>query len=136
MISFLEDRRMLYSLYDHEYPQHCIESILEIRHFLITEIGKLDDKSDLAKNLKAMCAACREFLDVAGDRDTVHGAEHWGNINHWKFYEALGKMRTLFGLQLAIISAKFKLDIEDDLATILPPAPSKENEKDDMRSVW
>jgi hypothetical protein len=134
MIAFLEDRRVLYSMPDHEHPMDCIHSALEIRRFLTEEIGKLGD-NELAQSLRAMRAACREFLNEAGDRSTVHAAWRPDDLRHWKFYGALGKMRGLFGVQLALISAKFKLDIEDDLATILPPAPSKNDDKDDMRFI-
>jgi len=58
IISFLEDRRVLYSPYDMEMPMHCVESIIEIRKYLTDEIGllarlnKLDPHDDLAVVLK------------------------------------------------------------------------------------
>jgi hypothetical protein len=34
LIAFLEDRRVLYAPEELEMPQHCVHSVLEIRHFL------------------------------------------------------------------------------------------------------
>jgi hypothetical protein len=39
------------------------------------------------------------------------------------FYDALGELRAVFGVHVAQLSAKFGIDIEDDLATILPALP-------------
>jgi hypothetical protein len=39
VISYLEDRRVLYNPTELEVPQHCIQSVLDIRHFLSHELG-------------------------------------------------------------------------------------------------
>ena len=122
VIAFLEDRRVLYLPSEAEIPAHCIHSVLEIRKFLTEQLGGLDSSSDLAANLKAMRAACRKFLNTVGDEsgDIVkHGFRqgHWAN---WVFLGALGEMRGVFGIHLAKIAVQHKLDIEDDLASILP----------------
>ena len=41
VIAFLEDRRVLYAPDELEVPDHCVHSVLEIRHFLSGELGKL-----------------------------------------------------------------------------------------------
>ena len=66
VIAFLEDRRVLYAPDELEVPDHCVHSVLEIRHFLSGELGKLDTKSEFAASLRAMRAACRKFLDRVG----------------------------------------------------------------------
>ena len=45
IIRFLEDRRVLYNPYEQECPDHCIRSIIEIRHFLT---DKIQDVSSLS----------------------------------------------------------------------------------------
>ncbi len=69
-----------------------------------------------------MRAACRKFLDTVGsdDGDIIPYATHQGHYASWTFYSALGEMRGTFGVHLARIATKFRLDVEDDLATILP----------------
>jgi hypothetical protein len=69
VITFLEDRRVLYAPDSLEVPSHCVHSVLEIRHFLSAELGKLGGNSELAASLRAMRAACRKFLDRVGSRD-------------------------------------------------------------------
>jgi DNA-binding FadR family transcriptional regulator len=66
VIAFLEDRRVLYSPGEMEMPQHGVHSVLEIRRFLSSELGKLDAKSEFAASLRAMRAACRKFLERVG----------------------------------------------------------------------
>jgi hypothetical protein len=33
----------------------------------------------------------------------------------------LGRLRTLFGLQIAYLAIEYGIDVEDDLAAIIPP---------------
>ena len=68
-----------------------------------------------------MRAACRKFLNKVGDEggDIVRNAFRQGHWASWVFLGALGKMRGIFGVHLTKIAAQHKLDIEDDLASIL-----------------
>jgi hypothetical protein len=122
VIALLEDRRVLYAPDELEVPSHCVHSVLEVRHFLSHELGKLDTGSEFAASLRAMRAACRKFLERVGldGRETVLYANQHGHWASWTFYSALGEMRGTFGIHLARIAAQFRLDIEDPLATILP----------------
>jgi hypothetical protein len=122
VVTFLEDRRVLYVPSEQELPSHCVDSVLQIRRFLTSEIGKLDVKSELGASLRAMRAACRKFLDAVGpkDMDIIRYARQNGHYASWTFYNALGEMRGVFGIHLARIATRFRLDIEDDLAAILP----------------
>lgn len=132
VIAFLEDRRVLYAPDELEVPSHCVHSVLEIRHFLSSELGKLDTKSEFAASLRAMRAACRKFLERVGTdgREVILFANHHGHWASWTFYSALGEMRGTFGVHLAKIAAEFKLDIEDRLAEILPAQPSDSDDDD------
>jgi hypothetical protein len=56
VIAFLEDRRVLYAPEEMEMAEHCVRSVLEIRHFLSDEIGKHDTGSGFAASLRAMRA--------------------------------------------------------------------------------
>ncbi len=42
--------------------------------------------------------------------------------HEWVFNKALGELRGTFGIHVAMLSSKFGIDVEDDLATILPEA--------------
>ncbi|MGC4108718.1 MAG: hypothetical protein QM753_20535 [Thermomicrobiales bacterium] len=130
IIAYLEDRRVLYAPTSMEYPSHCVESVLDVRRFLTEELGKLDPHNPLAQNLQGMCAACRKFLnqiqtlsrgdDERYDRFMSAIIQHMGSYEAWVFISALGELRTTVGLHIALIAVRNGLDIEDDLATILP----------------
>lgn len=122
VVAYLEDRRVLYAPSEMEVAEHCVHSVIEIRGFLTDEIGKLDETSDLAANLRAMRAACRKFLDAVqddGGRIVRHGFSqgHWAS---WVFNSALGELRGVFGIHVAIVATKYGVNVEKDLAGILP----------------
>jgi hypothetical protein len=55
VIAFLEDRRVLYAPEEMEVASHCVQSVLEIRHFLLSgELGKLDANP----SLRPACEPC------------------------------------------------------------------------------
>jgi hypothetical protein len=132
VVAFLEDRRVLYAPDELEMPSHCVHSVLEIRHLLSAELGKLDSGSEFRASLRAMRAACRKFLERVGvdGREVTLYANHHGHWASWTFYSALGELRGTFGVHLARIAAQFHLDIEDNLASILP---AKDEDADHQR---
>lgn len=122
VLNFLADRRVLYNPSELEMPEHCVTSVIEIRHFLTDELGELDAKSDLAATLRAMRAACRKFLDTTQGRDDMpgwRGGAPWGYAA-WVIETALGEMRGVLGVHIAQLSARYGLDVEEELAQIIP----------------
>lgn len=122
VIAFLEDRRVLYSPSEMEVPDHCIQSVLAIRESLTTEISKLDEKAEITASLRAMRAACRKLLDtVQADegRNIRFGAER-GHYASWTFNGALGEMRGVFGVHIARLAAAYGVNVERELAAIIP----------------
>ena len=122
IIAFLEDRRVLYSPSEMEVPDHCVKSVLDIRKMLTTEISNLDEKAEVTASLRAMRAACRKFLDTAqadNGRIIRFGAER-GHYASWTFNSALGEMRGVFGVHLARLAAAYGVNVESDLAVIIP----------------
>ena len=122
IITFLEDRRVLYNPSEMEVPQHCVDSVLRIREFLTAKISKISYDSELTKSLKAMRAACRKFLNKTGMRNGEiirFGASrgHWAS---WEFNGSVGELRGVFGIHVAKIAVTYGIDVEDDLASILP----------------
>jgi hypothetical protein len=119
VVNFLEDRRVLYNPNELEDTHHCISSVLEIRQFLTEKMNDLDQKCELAKNLRIMRSACRKFLDSAQKFDRGLYVSR-SNFDFWVFSSSLGEMRGVFGICLSQILLSFGLDIEKDLASILP----------------
>ena len=122
-ITFLEDRRVLYTPSEIEIPDHCVQSVIRIREFLTNELSSLNLKSEITVSFRAMRSACRKFLNtvqVESDGRIVRFANSPGHYASWEFNQALGEMRGIFGVHVARIAALYGLDVEDDLAKILP----------------
>lgn len=126
LVAYLEDRRVLYNPSEMEMPQHCVESVLDIRRTLTNKIGKVQDEN-LIIILKSMRSACRKFLDNVGVNEDIvrfgHSQGHWAS---WSFNGAIGELRGVFGMYIAELAKVYKLDVEDGLASILPIAENDE----------
>jgi hypothetical protein len=122
IIVFLEDRRVLFVPSEMELPEHCIQSVVEIRRYLTSELQNISNESKLDEPIRAMRAACRKFLERMKSHDDLFlpHAGKWGHWASWEFASALGEMRGTFGIMIAQLAASFGLDIEDGLSSIIP----------------
>ena len=66
IITFLEDRRVLYSSYTNEVPEQCVQSVLQIRAFLTEVLGNGGIAKELAAPLRLMRGHCIRFLNRVG----------------------------------------------------------------------
>jgi hypothetical protein len=129
VISLLEDRRILYAPFSFESPEACVQSANQIRHALTTELGQLSSNSQLRDVLQRIRQASREFVTVVEQR-IGHGGygmmrSGWSTA---EFGVALGQLRSTVGTYVAILASRYKVDVHDDLASILP---SKLVDRDD-----
>ncbi|RGJ55242.1 hypothetical protein DXD55_15580 [Bacteroides stercoris] len=79
--------------------------------------------SKLFEFVKAMRIAARKFTDrmeSKKDKDFLYNAQCWDHWASWTFASALGEMRGTFGNMIAQIAAAYGLDVEDELASIIP----------------
>jgi hypothetical protein len=122
LITFLEDRRVLYNPYPMERDEWVIKSVLAIRARLTELLEGIDEASPLVGHFQVMRAACRKFLNEV-DVTVPHWFGHY--LPHptvsAPLAVRLGEMRAVFGLQIAQLCAKYGVDVSDDLASILPP---------------
>ena len=128
VVVFVEARRVLFSTYTNEVPEECVESVLQIRSYLSEIIGAGGLAGELLEPLRLMRRYCMCFLARVGateDRSDDARTRHlfreprWGMHDYW-FGEALGELRAGVGFQVATIAASYGLDVEDDLARVLP----------------
>ncbi len=123
LITFLEDRRVLFNPAAWEAPDHCVQSVLQIREQLTAAIGALPEDSGLTPSLRAMRSASRKFLDAM---QALRSSPGHGGLHHhapWDFFQfsaALGELRGVFGIHVARIAVQYGIDVEGDLAHILP----------------
>ena len=107
-------------------PEWVVRSVLEMREFLHRKLLETREEASLAKHLRVMRAACRKFLDAVGDgsgRIIIQNSFH-GGPNSWRFFTALGELRSTVGLTLGLLMAAYELTCEPELARILPADPS------------
>jgi hypothetical protein len=120
-----------------EVPEHCIDSVLQIRQFLTDVLGEGEIGDELAANLRVMRAACRRFLDSSGSFDASRNVVDMHGIfitsHDIGFNQALGILRSVFGLHIAQIAVKYGIDLEEELAylahtvdTALPVEPGED----------
>jgi len=114
LLVFLEDRRALYNPFAFEMEHQVTASVLEIRTMLTDAIQHLPESSEAIPRIRAMRAACREYLDKSNDRDNFD----W---RHQGFLAHLGRLRTIFGYHIAQLAVIYGIDVEGELAKILPP---------------
>jgi hypothetical protein len=131
VLAFLEDRRALYNPYDMETPDYVERSILEIRATLSDALGKVEKNSVAGEAFTVMRRACREFLDEA--EHSPRTAFFHPSRNSMEYFIALGKLRTLFGVQIARLSVAYGIDLEDELTKILPPNETHDAETDEHK---
>ena len=127
VLTYLEDRRVLYNPYDVESPEHVVASILEIRRYLTEILGQGGIDNTLAAPLRIIRAAARKFMDqhtrqeADASRIYIVSPPFGGSqMSDPGFNQALGEFRALVGIQLAHIAAAFGLDVEEPLSNILP----------------
>jgi len=121
VISFLEDRRVLYNPNEFEIPEYCIDSVIHIRVFLTKKIGELDQDSELSISLRAMRAACRKLLDRMNiEKDLIQFRAPQEHYQRWALHIFIGELRAIFGIYIAKIAVAYGINIESDLASIIP----------------
>lgn len=141
VLIYLEDRRVLFAPWNLEVPIDCIESIIQIRAFLTSRLMDLGDRdNDVAPHLRAMRAACRTFLTAMEELDAQGGIPGpWQpGTPSWMFNDALGQLRATIGIHVGQLSAKYGIDLEEGLASIVPSAddPLEENADEPWRNKW
>jgi hypothetical protein len=121
IIIFLEPRRVLYSPYEYEMVSSCIHSVVQIKDYLTSALQKIKDDSKLNEYIRAMRNACNKFLNQCPDTNDFRScACNNGNIYNWIFLSAIGELRGNFGVMIGQISTTYGLDVEEDLAQIIP----------------
>jgi hypothetical protein len=126
VIVFLEARRLLFGSRHTEDELPCLKSAIQIRDFLTEQLMGVDLGESLSNSMRAMRSALRRFIDAAGPYGR-NFSNPSGPAGLDPFSLALGDMRSLVGVQLDIIVRNYGLEIEEDLAQILPPQESGED---------
>jgi hypothetical protein len=116
LLVFLEDRRALFNEFPLETQNEVEGSVQKIREKLTEAIAALPENSEAVASFRAMRLACREYLDSLKKQ----------MYNQWLI--DLGRLRGVFGYQCVLLAVKFGVDIEPQLASIVPPEFRKKAE--------
>lgn len=113
----LEDRRVLYRPEEMEGAQYCLRSVEEMRKLLIDALQQVKPDTPLGKHLSKLRRACREFCDIVGSSkfDSVPFPVQKSLLSR-----ELRKLRGVAGAAVAAIAIAYGLDVEDELASIIP----------------
>lgn len=114
---FLEDRRVLFNPFHLEIQYQVDQSLKDIRTHLIDTLMELKEDSKAVGSLKAMAAACRQYFDGSVSYHT-HLEDHM--LWHDGFLIALGEVRAVFGIHIALLASRYNLSVKGDLISVLP----------------
>lgn len=126
VMEFLGDRRVLWRSIDLEIPTHSVESVLEIRRYLTDELRRHAQQDQLSNMLRQLRAACRRFLEAVEPVLERSGWHNWFqmlDLDRWEIGEAFGALRATFGHGVAVLAARWGIDVPEELEGIVPPAP-------------
>lgn len=126
IIFFLEDRRFLYSPFEHEDYKWVVDSVLEARKKLSDALAddSVNDSSVLGFSLISMRAACRVFLDKVSQK------QGRPIETGFDFILALGELRAQLGASILQVSVAYEIDLPDALESVLPPRLSDEDKRE------
>ena len=122
VLAFLQDRRVLYNPYHLEVEDQCIHSVLESRRALTDEIGGLPADSRLGAHLRAIRATCRRFLNENSPGERGYLRRGPTGPFESTFFTSLGELRSSIGLHVGAIALMHGIDVEGELARVLPEA--------------
>lgn len=121
IVIFLEPRRVLYAPMGVEALCRSIDSVSKIKDYLTSEIQNMRDGSELDSYTRAMRKACNKFLSSFPDtKDEKCIYCRPGSDEYEVFILSIGEFRAVFGMMIGQIAKAFGIDVEDDLAQIIP----------------
>lgn len=119
----LEDRRALYNPMQIEVRGDVERSLGELRKDCTTGLRSLSEGAFAVPAIRAIREACRRFDDDAQLRFRLYCRQDGQLETDAGFFVALGALRATIGQQVALLAAHYDIDIESDLASIMPHLP-------------
>jgi hypothetical protein len=119
-ILFLEDRRVLYNAQDLEVVSQVEHSIHEVREQCTRALQALSPNAFASLPIRTIRAAGRRFHDDQHEEFRFFEGRQHLREGSPGFFTALGAFRATVGLQAAQLAAHYDIDVEGDLAAVLP----------------
>ena len=120
LLTFLEDRRVLYQPYQLEVEGDVEHSVHAIRQQCTQSLANLNEQSQAAGAIRAIRAVCRRFLDEPRPEFRSLSGNLGRHRGHAGFFTALGELRATVGSQIGVLALLHRIELEAELASILP----------------
>lgn len=117
VVAELEDRRVLYAPIQMEEADRYLQAIGEIRDLLSDPLNDVEYQSPLDNQVRKMRRAARRFIDRVGHSgfDTFVLP-----VQRSILRRELARLREKFGEAVAELSISHGVEVDDDLASIIP----------------
>lgn len=122
LLTYLEDRRVLFNPRHLEVPSWVSESIIDIRTKLSDLIAEFDEDSEVVEILRTMRSSCRRYLD----RTFKFQRERFMSDI---LVQNILELRSVFGICIAKLSVMYGINIEEALAEIIPLINDEDNKR-------
>ena len=120
ILTFLEDRRVLYIAQNLEVTGEVERSVHDIRMQCTQALTAISERSAARRHIRAIRAACRRFLEEPRPEYRNLVPHHFGRfVDEASFFTALGELRASVGAEIAALAAYYEIEIEPELASIL-----------------
>lgn len=120
LLTFLENKRILFHPYVDRCPGNAIISVLELRKRIQSDMEQLDRNTYLHKTLSLMRNSINLFLEYASANcESVTSCKDC-RVRKTGCLKGLIEFRKEMGRCIAGICISFDLDVEEQLATIMP----------------
>jgi hypothetical protein len=116
VIAFLEDRRVLYAPEEREGASYCRQSVEQIRQVLTDKMPLLRN-GEVNKLFRALRTQCRRFCDEIGAPTFPKLARP---VQESILKRELENLRLVAGKVVGALSVSYGIDVEDELASIIP----------------
>ena len=123
---FLEDRRVLYNASDLEVVSQVEHSIHQIREECTKVLQALTPNVFAVAPLRMIRQAGRQFHDDQNEHFRFFDDRWDRREGSPGFFAALGAFRATVGQQVALLAAHYDVDVEGELAAILPQLGEEE----------
>lgn len=120
LITFFEDKRVLSMPYHMEVGRYVVDSILDIRKRITSDLEKTSSSSTLGESLIAMRTTCHKFLNETQEPDMRSYSMDFYMI------DCLSKLRATFGIHIARLAFVYDLVVAPQLEPILPAEMEEE----------
>lgn len=120
LLTFLEDRRVLFNPFDMETEAEVEHSIHQIREECTKTLQALSVNAAAVVAVRAIREAGRQFHDDQREHYRHFDFQWRGNHPGPAFFVALGAFRATVGHQVAVLAGRYEIDVEEPLASIMP----------------